>query len=65
MEINRYFEMLPIPKSIGHLPDSFDLGVKTFTHSIGYPLAKVRQKSGSDISGTYAPSQSQASDASG
>ena len=43
MEVNGCFEMIPIPKSIGHLDKGLDLGINSFTDSIGYPMPEVRQ----------------------
>ena len=38
MEINRLFEMLTIMKTIGHLPDTPNLGIKIFADGIGNPM---------------------------
>src|SRR4030042_1188436 len=43
MEVNGCFEMIPIPKSIGHLDDGLDLGINPLTDSIGYSMPKVRK----------------------
>lgn len=43
MEINRRFEMLPITKTIGHLPDTLNLGAKTSANRIGDSMPEIRQ----------------------
>src|SRR3990172_1197358 len=43
MEVNGCFEMIPIPKSIGHLDNGLDLGINSLTDSIGYSMPEVRK----------------------
>ena len=43
MEVNGCLQMIPIPKSIGHLDDGLDLGIHPFTDSIAYSMPKVRK----------------------
>jgi hypothetical protein len=43
MEVNGCLKMIPISKSIGHLDDGLDLGINSFTDSIGDSIPKVRQ----------------------
>ena len=43
MEVNGCLKMIPISKSIGHLDDGLDLGVKPLTDSIGDSMLKVRK----------------------
>src|SRR4030066_1543389 len=43
MEVNGCFEMIPIPKSIGHLDNGLDLGINSLTDSIGDSMPEVRK----------------------
>ena len=43
MEVDGCFEVIPIPKSIGHLDKGLDLRINSLTDSIGYSMPEVRK----------------------